>query len=357
MFFFLVVKLARDKKMWYINKKEKFMLPKKLKNLIKNSSNKLQNEIYVYLKDTINGNRIETINEKLTGIKENIYEQAGKKCPFCGSIKIINYGKYKETQRYKCKNCKKYFNDYTHTALSGIKDKSTFYDYIKCFLEGLSIRKIAVNLKISISTSFNWRHKILSALNETNCNHLEGIVEIDETFFPESHKGEKNYKPESNKKKPKIAVITSCDRKNHHICGVSGAGRITKQKVKKIVGKYIDKTNTICSDAHATYSGYTTENKIPHEILNSQKNERVKRKIYHIQNINNYHKRLKEWMIKFHGVATKYLRNYVSGFKIIDEVKNLTHKTEKILRFCLSVNLKLTNKEIWKGDPLFIKNN
>lgn len=35
---------------------------------------------------------------------------------------------------------------------------------------------------------------------------------------------------------------------------------------------------------------------------------------YHIQHVNNFHNRLKAWMIRFQGVATKYLDNYLYWF-------------------------------------------
>ena len=33
----------------------------------------------------------------------------------------------------------------------------------------------------------------------------------------------------------------------------------------------------------------------------------------HINNVNAYHSRLKEWMRRFHGVATRNLPNYLAG--------------------------------------------
>ena len=33
--------------------------------------------------------------------------------------------------------------------------------------------------------------------------------------------------------------------------------------------------------------------------------------VYHLQNVNAYDSRLKNWMGRFHGVATKYLENYL----------------------------------------------
>ena len=34
---------------------------------------------------------------------------------------------------------------------------------------------------------------------------------------------------------------------------------------------------------------------------------RVKERVFHIQAVNAYHPRLKGWMLRFRGVATKYL--------------------------------------------------
>ena len=48
---------------------------------------------------------------------------------------------------------------------------------------------------------------------------------------------------------------------------------------------------------------------------------KYKKSIYHIQHINAYHSRLKEFMIGFHGVATKYLANYMYWFKWIELFK------------------------------------
>ena len=39
---------------------------------------------------------------------------------------------------------------------------------------------------------------------------------------------------------------------------------------------------------------------------------------YHIQHVNGYHRRLKEWMGRFHGVATHYLRNYLGWRRMLD---------------------------------------
>lgn len=45
---------------------------------------------------------------------------------------------------------------------------------------------------------------------------------------------------------------------------------------------------------------------------------RVVHGIYHIQNVNSYHSRLKDWIRGFQGVATKYLLNYLNWFEHLD---------------------------------------
>lgn len=45
---------------------------------------------------------------------------------------------------------------------------------------------------------------------------------------------------------------------------------------------------------------------------------RVLAGVYHVQNVNAYTSRLKTWMRRFHGVATRYLDSYLGWFRAID---------------------------------------
>jgi transposase-like protein len=46
--------------------------------------------------------------------------------------------------------------------------------------QGMPIKKIAKALKMSIQTSFDWRHKILSSLEQFAPTELSSAVECDE---------------------------------------------------------------------------------------------------------------------------------------------------------------------------------
>lgn len=70
--------------------------------------------------------------------------------------------------------------------------------FIECMLNGLSLRETALIIGITHVTAFYWRHKVLSALAKESIGSFEGLVEVDETYFLESHKGRRfipNRKP------------------------------------------------------------------------------------------------------------------------------------------------------------------
>jgi len=63
------------------------------------------------------------------------------------------------------------------------------------------------------------------------------------------------------------------------------------------------------TDTATNYKKFAKMKKLQHEPVNERQKQRVKKGIYHIQHINNFHNRLKKWMERFQGVATKYLDN------------------------------------------------
>jgi len=65
------------------------------------------------------------------------------------------------------------------------------------------------------------------------------------------------------------------------------------------------------------------ESPITHRPVNLAAGVRVIAGVYHIQNVNAYHSRLKQWMKRFHGVATRYLENYLGWFRWLDQQENL----------------------------------
>ena len=58
--------------------------------------------------------------------------------------------------------------------------------------------------------------------------------------------------------------------------------------------------------------------RIHHEPINLAAGVRVRDGAFHIQNVNAYHGRLKGWMGRFNGVATRYLPNYLGWRRTLE---------------------------------------
>lgn len=89
-----------------------------------------------------------------------------KPCPYCKSSNVYKRGKQNEVQMYPCRECIKWYSETTGTPLYDIKLKLKWPAYLRCMEQGMPIKKIAKEIGISIQTSFDWRHKILSSLSQ-----------------------------------------------------------------------------------------------------------------------------------------------------------------------------------------------
>ncbi len=270
-------------------------------------------------------------------VRKNIQQKSPINCPHCKSETIVGYGRYRDRKRYKCKSCGKTFNDLSGTSISKIHKKSEWKDYISCMADGLSLRASAARTGVSLKTSFLWRHKILGSFQGIGCTKLEGIVESDETFFLFSEKGDKAIEGREPRKRggkaskagisdDHVAVIVASDRNKHSIIEVAGRSRITAEKIDDAIGKWtLGSAVALCSDSHRSYEKFAKMCGLRHIAINASKGQYVKDKVYHIQNVNSAHSLLKKWIMRFNGVATKYLQNYMNWFRI--ERENMADET------------------------------
>jgi transposase-like protein len=110
-------------------------------------------------------------------------ERKAVTCPHCKGQRIRANGKLKGVQRYFCNVCSKNFSETTGKFWFALKKKDKINKYLYCLLSGYSIRKSAKETGISIQTSFDWRHKLLTSFSSVSVSEFEGIVESDDLFF------------------------------------------------------------------------------------------------------------------------------------------------------------------------------
>ena len=253
-------------------------------------------------------------------------------CHHCGSTDLYRWGINAGLQRYKCKSCNKTFNALTNTALARLRHKEQWNKFAQDLIDGISVHNAANHCGVADSTSFRWRHRFLKMPSLLKAKHLEGIVEADETFFLESHKGERDLERKPRKRggkasqrglsKEQIPVLIVRDRDGHTTDEVLDSANA--KEIAKVISPLIDDDILFCTDGNRIYQAFSKTLKLTHKIINASAGEHVKEGAYHIQNVNAYDSRLKNWMRHFNGISTKYLKSYLGWMRMLDRESDLT---------------------------------
>ena len=270
--------------------------------------------------------------EKVSAIIDTV-----ETCPYCHSQSYQRWGMRSGLQRYRCKHCHKTFNALTGTPLARLRHKEVWIDFMQDIAKSKSIRESAKDCGVDKSTTFRWRHRMLSNPKRLNAGHLHGIVEFDETYFLESRKGERNIDRKPRKRggsaakrgisSEQTAVLVARDRNSNTIDAI--LFKSDQDTLAEVMIPAVDEDALLCSDKKSSYRAFAKKYHRRLETINSSAKEYVREKIYHIQNVNAYDSRLKSWMMHFNGVATKYLESYLGWMRLLDREKGLT--SERLL--------------------------
>lgn len=194
---------------------------------------------------------------------------------------------------------------------------------------------------IGLKTAFRWRHRVMEGYTVAPSRKLKGIAEADETFFLYSEKGDKTV---SERRKSRgrggkaatagisteqVPVIFGCDRQGELIVGVAGRGRISLKDIERVLGDRVDEKAILCTDSHSSFKAFAKAKHLKYRPVNISKGTRVLKGNYHIQHANSAHTRVKNWMVRFQGVSTKYLESYMQWFALMEETKALADREVK----------------------------
>ncbi len=271
-------------------------------------------------------------------------------CPRCRCEYVTKAGVHNGRQVYKCKNCKYQFRE---TAKSLVYYSHKYYllvDYIKCMLEGKSLRACASEVGISLPTSFRWRHKILAAIQglEGGIN-FSGIIEADELLLQYSEKG-RRYKTLEEKEQamktvhPNVAVLVMTDREGNLLFKHTGENKVQNSQIKEELKRRVSENNLICFKPNDEFKQAVMESPSKKVIV------RRKTKGLAIYSVNLAEKKITNflvWMMRFRGVATKYLQNYLMWFVVMN--KYLKDKVESDIGRLLN----LSSHDRWAWERYF----
>ena len=254
--------------------------------------------------------------------KNRITEEC--KCVYCSGKHIVKNGTRKDgVQTYICRDCGKSFSASSNSITSRTRKKiSIWAKYLKCMIDKKTLNESADECGISLRTAFVWRHKILDAIKEVaEKTYLEGVVEADETFFNVSYKG--NHSKSNTFTMPRKAHKRGGSVHTKGLC------------------------STLCTDHEKAYLDFAKKKQINLIQMEVECNTLdVNNRMFGIQRINAYHSRLQGFIKKFHGVATKYLDNYIVWNDI---VQNNHRNTLELLKQLLGV-ITCIRKTIYNRD-------
>ena len=253
-------------------------------------------------------------------LEERIGAERG--CPHCAAAGAVIRGRANGLKRYFCKGCGKTFNALTGTPLARLRRKDCWTEFAASLSEGETVKDSAERCGVAGSTAFRWRHRFLRAAT-AGAIKLHGIVEADETFFLMSRKGERKLDRKARRRGGKaskrglsdeqVPVLVAADRSGATVSAVLPA--VSSAHLQTVLGPVLDQDALLVTDGCTSYPPCAAALGVSHEALNQTAGERVRGEL-HIQTVNSRHERLKTFLRRHRGVATKYLDSYLRWYHL-----------------------------------------
>ena len=173
----------------------------------------------------------------------------------------------------------------------------------------------AARLGIHRNTAFRWRHRLLGALDRNDTVPLGGLILLRETSFPFSEKGSRHLRRPPRKRGwpmrqsfevPAVCVMIARSQSGRVASAIAEGPRPKIQDYERMLGARLDKDARLASD-HGPISpveSFAKRAGHAHEAARGREADR--------QEASHYVARLRSWMRRFHGVATRYLQNYLT---------------------------------------------
>lgn len=264
-------------------------------------------------------------------------------CPHCGDHGVVRNGSASGLQRYKCRGCQRTFNALTGTPLARLRQKTKWLVQANALRDGTTITQAAKRLKVARSTAFRWRHRFLALPKTVQAQALMGIAEADETFFLRSYKGQRHLDRKPRRRggraakrglsKEQVPVLVARDRSGATANIILAAD--SKAELVAALKPLLPSDTILCTDGSSVLAAAVKEVGVTHRPVNVSAGQRTLGGVYHIQNVNAYDSRLKNWIRRFHGVATKYLDSYLGWFRTLDRSPMIGAPSASLLALAL----------------------
>ena len=251
----------------------------------------------------------------------------GKFCPRCGGVRSHRCGHASGLQRWRCLACGRSYNALSGTPLAHLRKKEHWLNYLQCLLDSRTVRASAEAVQVHRTTSFRWRHRMVAGFTQERAARLAGVVEADETYLLESQKGSRKLTRPARRRggvashreigRDHDCLLVACERGGAALDFHCGRGPVTGAELDGCLGPVLALGSLLISDGAIVYRGFASRHDIVHEAINLRAGERARGGV-HLNHVNGWHSRFKRWLVRFHGVASRYLFHYSGWRRVLD---------------------------------------
>lgn len=293
----------------------------------------LPNELYE-IKEILNVIIEEITNIRVTNLK---YQEKNQKitCPICNENNIVKNGFKNQTQRYKCKNCNKFFSISTNKLTNKLRlNYNQLINFMQCLVDCKTLTETSKIVSLSLRETYNIRIKIISVLSNYHQEKLHDVVECDEKYITLSFKGTRKDKmPRESRRngfesksagmsKEQVCVLMAIDSYDNIYAKIVGLGQLTTKELNDNLADKIEKNSIIVTDSKSAYIKFAKENNFILKQIQSGKYKTDDG--YHLGELNSLMSELDMLLKKYRGLSTRHLQEYLDFFRV-----------RKILKYCI----------------------
>lgn len=297
---------------------------------------------------------VDSMERMISDLKAAVLEALSRgegepaRCPRCGSARVVRRGRSSSgAQRWLCRGCGRGFSAATGGVLARSRlDAATWSSYVEGMAAGESLRRLAARCGVCLKTSWFMRMRVLEAMRSAlqPMRHGEGVsAQADELYLSESLSGNRERARLGMPRGPhrnghgahargisslKVFVVTVVNDLGDCTAVLAGRGRPGTAAIRAGLAPADVSGSEVSTDALAAYRGALAEagaavhNRYGSKVAGEDE----------LGMVNALHERLRGFLRRFRGVATRRLQRYLWWFCWEEQARRSDAAREGMLR-------------------------
>jgi transposase-like protein len=251
-------------------------------------------------------------------------------CPRCDCAVVVRWGRSATSPRYRCRGCGRTFSATTATPLAYLKKWDRWEAFCACVAASMTVRRAAARIGVHRDTAFRWRHRLLTAVRTgkyrlpgwswaPDLPVADGRIIVGEAWFMFSEKGSRRLDRPARRhgyvadwlSAPRAWVVMARHEGGRGFQEMVGLKRPTADDVVHALGPVVGR-DVILTSRYGRLGAVARAARrlgVSHEHGWSLPSRiRIEDDVV----------RLRRWLRRFCGVATRYLPNYLAWYRLID---------------------------------------